>query len=118
MDDKTRKIYDEAVRSKESGDLTTAKNILQALHLKNPKSPAILAVLADTCWELNQLNEAIIYFSMATNLRPKLEAVSLGLFHCLWESDREEEAIDEIKRFLSEATSEQYEQLLKDLTED
>jgi predicted Zn-dependent protease len=67
---------------------------------------------------MKHLEEAISYFQQAVVLRPDSEAVSLGLFHCLWESDRMDDAFDEMKRFLTGNESEEYKRLLADINKE
>jgi len=91
--------------------------ILSELAVEEPESPAILAVLGDVCWEMRLLDEAATVFKRAIALAPKLEAVSLGLFHCLWDSGKREEALDEAKRFMSVADSDDYRKIAKEINE-
>jgi len=46
-----------------------------------------------------------------------LEAVSLGLFHTLWELEKRAEALEEIKRFQAVADSEDYRQIIREINE-
>jgi predicted Zn-dependent protease len=110
--------FDEAVRLKEARDFDGARRILLHLHQRDPSSPTLLAVLGHVCWEMKRLDEAISIFQQAIVLRPNSEAVSLGLFHCLWESDRKDDAFDEMKRFLAGNTSTEYKRLLTDINKE
>jgi tetratricopeptide (TPR) repeat protein len=49
--------------------------------------------------ELKRSREAIPYCRKATQLAPKSQMASLGLFHSLWATDQIYEALDEIKRY-------------------
>lgn len=101
-----------AVKCKESGQLESAKEMLEALAKEDPSSTAILAVLADTYWDMQLLEMSVVTFKRAIRLSPKLEAVSLGLFHCLWQLKRREEALDEVKRFMSVSDSKDYRKII------
>ena len=63
------------------------------------------------------LDEAICAFRRAVELALKLEAASLGLFHCLWELGRQEEAAEEIRRFMSVSDSEDYRKIIQEINE-
>lgn len=84
---------------------------------KDSKSTAILAVLGDVCWDLGELENAVSIFKSAVELSPALEAVSLGLFHCLWKLEKRMEALEEIKRFQSISDSEDYRRIVKEINE-
>ena len=115
MKDELNATFNDAVKLKEKRDFASARELLLQLHQDDPDSPTILAVLGDVCWELNHLDEAIFFFQKATVLRPSSEPVSLGLFHFLWESNRQDDAFEEMKRFLANNESEEYTRLLADI---
>src|SRR6266542_3075194 len=117
MREHVKQAFSEAVKLKENGDLKSAMQILTELAVEEPESPAILAVLGDVCWEMRLLDEAATVFKRAIALAPKLEAVSLGLFHCLWDSGKREEALDEAKRFMSLADSDDYRKIIKEIND-
>lgn len=112
-----RESFDLAAKLRDRGDLETAKNILLELSMRDPNSPAILAVLGDVYWDMGALEEAVSAFRHATDLRPTLEAVSLGLFHCLWKLGRREEALEEVKRFQSISDSQDYRKIIEEIIE-
>lgn len=111
------KQFSEAVKLKKTGQFECAKKILLDLQEKDPQSTAILAVLGDICWDMQLLEEAVSTFRRAIELSPTLEAVSLGLFHCLWELGKHEEALEEVKRFQSLSDSEDYREIVKEINE-
>ena len=115
MKEHPRTEFDAAVKAKDAGDLPGSRQMLVRLHQTDPHSAAILAVLGHVCWESNLLEEAIESFRKATILKPQADAVSLGLFHCLFKVGRTDEAFDEMRRFLSEYDSEEYTRLLAEL---
>jgi hypothetical protein len=49
--------------------------------------------------DLGMLDRAILLCRRAAELAPRSERASLGLFHALWDSERFDEALEEIKRF-------------------
>jgi predicted Zn-dependent protease len=83
MNEQIKKKFSAAVKFKEAGELKTAREMLIDLADEDPNSTAILAVLGDVYWDLKELEKAVSTFKRAIELAPTLEAVSLGLFHCL-----------------------------------
>ena len=87
MNEHIKTEFAEAVKLKEAGQLKAAREMLIDLAHQDPKSTAILAVLGDVYWDLEELDDAVSTFRRAIVTAPSLEAVSLGLFHCLWMKD-------------------------------
>jgi predicted Zn-dependent protease len=117
MKKELRESYDRAGEFMDAGDLTAAKSILLDLSIQDPSSPAILAVLGNVNWKMGKLEEAAAIFRRATELRPKLEAVSLGLFYCLWDLGKRVEAMEELKRFQTISDSQNYREIVKEINE-
>ena len=61
------------------------------------------------------LDQAVTYYKKAIKAGPRAEGASLGLFHVLWKMNRENEALDEMRRFLSISNSQAYTELLNDM---
>lgn len=102
---------------RDSGQLDIARKLLIALSKHDPKSPAIFSVMGDVCWEMGLQAEAANAFGRAISLAPTLEAASLGLFHCLWELGRYDEALREVKRFQSVSDSEDYHRIIGEINQ-
>src|SRR5437762_954500 len=117
MKEHLKDLFSEAVQMKEKGELESSKQILFDLAQRDPESPAILAVLGDVCWDMRLLDEAVTAFQRAIELRPRVEGLSLALFHCLWELGRREEALEETKRFMSISDSEDYREIVREINE-
>jgi hypothetical protein len=66
-------------------------------------------------WYMRLLEEAVSIFKYAIELSPKLEAVSLGLFHCLWQLGKREKAMAEMIRYQSISDSEDYREIIKEI---
>jgi tetratricopeptide (TPR) repeat protein len=115
MKDSIKIRFQAAVIAKDSGDLKTAREILSLVTFEDSNSSAILAVLADTHWELGDLEAAVDCFRKACKITPTLEAVSLGLFHCLWKLQRFDEAFEEVKRFQSISDSKDYREIIEEI---
>ncbi len=110
--------FSKAQELSKSGDLHGALEVLQELVIMQPTSAVLCATLAGIYWELDDLKEAENNFRNAVELAPGSETSSLGLFHCLWEQDRKDEAFEEMKRFQSVSYSKDYEDIVKEINED
>jgi tetratricopeptide (TPR) repeat protein len=55
------------------------------------------------------------YFRAATELVPSYDVASLGLFHSLAAQGRHMEALDEMKRYMSNYSSSEYVQLIREM---
>ena len=105
--------FAEATKLHDAGHLERAREVLLDLANRSPQSVRIHAALGHVCWDMQRLDEAVVAFRHATGLSPRLEGVSLGLFNCLWELGRREEAMEELKRFQSVADSTEYGEIVK-----
>ena len=110
-----RERFAEADALRENGDLSAAKTILGQLHQEAPTNLAVLATFGHVCLNFGDLEEAILAFSAAVNLSPKLEAVSLGLFHSLWKLSRRDQAMEELARFQSVSDSADYSRIVREI---
>jgi len=117
MKDHVKNRFSKAVKLIEEKDFGSARQLLLQLAEEDPNSTAILAVLGDVCWEMQLLDEAVFVFKRAIELSPKLEAVSLGLFHSLWKLEKREEALEETKRFMAISDSADYREIIREINE-
>jgi predicted Zn-dependent protease len=117
MKEEVTKQFSEAGKFKQAGQFESAKKMLLDLQEKDPQSTAVLAVLGDVYWDMGLLEDAVGVFKRAIQLSPTLEAVSLGLFHCLWKLGRRVEALEEVKRFQCISNSEDYTEIVKEINE-
>ena len=74
-------------------------------------------MLGSLYWDSENLKDSIIAFRKATEIKLDSKKASLGLFHTLWESDKLEEAIDEMQRFMQVAQCDDYDNISKELQE-
>jgi predicted Zn-dependent protease len=107
--------FKEAIQLKELGSLGASREILLDLYYANPTAFGVVVVLGEVCWEMGLMNEAVAYFEKGIEFRPESEAASLGLFHCLLEIGKNDEAFNEMRRFLTIADSDEYRRLLNDI---
>ena len=89
-------------------DVPGTLEILKNLVAENPASAVFNATFANTLKENGDIEAATEHFRVAVQLAPKSELYSLGLFHILWAQGRREEALEETKRFVSLADSDEY----------
>jgi tetratricopeptide (TPR) repeat protein len=101
--DHAKEMFEKALKLRKDGDLKEARVNLEYLANVFPKKASVIGILADVCWRLRDLDAAICYFRMATQLSPKSEVASLGLYHTLIES-----ALVEMDRFTSISESKDY----------
>jgi Zn/Cd-binding protein ZinT len=52
---------------------------------------------------------------MAVKLAPTSELYSLGLFHIFWSEGRQEDAFNEMKRFMAISDSEEYREIVTEI---
>lgn len=67
---------------------------------------AALIMLGGSYFSMEKYAEAEMVFERLILLEPGIGQFSIGLFNTLWRMNRQEEALEEIKRFLSHADQE------------
>lgn len=104
-----RSAFDEAVKLRDAADWEGADRILRKiLSETDAVPPAVNAVLGHVLWEQSRSEEAISFLRRAAKQSPQHEGISLGLFHCLYEMGKLEDALNEGRRFLRGASDEEY----------
>lgn len=73
---------------------------------EEPTNKAALIMLGGSYFSIGKYAEAEMVFERLILLEPGIGEFSIGLFNTLWKMDRKEEALEEIKRFLSHADQE------------
>ena len=107
--------FQKAISLKSEKKFGQAVDILENLLPELPDSAALYVVLGDAYWEQDELQKAIKCFQTATHLAPTSEIASLGLFNCLWESDEQKAALEEVKRFLKLGDSDDYRDIIREI---
>jgi hypothetical protein len=105
----------EALRRRDAGDHEGSLRLLLVVAHNNKGEPRIQYLVGHTYWNLGDIANATRYFKSATSLDTENEAASLCLFHCLWDQGCKVEAIDEAKRFLSVADSQDYRHIIAEI---
>ncbi|MDA3870528.1 MAG: hypothetical protein PF589_11465 [Gammaproteobacteria bacterium] len=73
---------------------------------EDPTNKPALIMLGGSYFSMEKYAEAEMVFERLILLEPRVGQFSIGLFNTLWRMDRQEEALEEIKRFLSSADHE------------
>ncbi len=111
------KKFERAIEMRNSGDFDNALLILNELIREEPQYHFAYIIMGDIYWDMKEIDKAINAFKQAVIISPSSEKCSLGLFHVLWENGREEEALEEMKRFLKDYISDEYSRILKEINE-
>src|SRR5258705_13696886 len=92
-------MFEGAINLRNNGKLENAiKKFLKivAIHPNHPKIGGVYTTLAGVYSDLNDYNNSLVNFKKATELNPKSELASLGLYVSYAELGRGEEAIGEL----------------------
>ena len=83
--------------------LDEARMCLLEILKEEPTNKAALIMLGGSYYSMEKYAEAEMVFERLILLEPGVGQFSIGLFNALWRMNRQEEALEEIKRFLSNA---------------
>jgi predicted Zn-dependent protease len=87
----------------ESGKNDEARFCLLESLKEDPNNHAALLMLGGSYFTEEKYSEAEMIFERLILMEPGEGKFSIALFNTLWKSDRTEEALEEIKRFMSTA---------------
>ena len=104
MSDKQRSL-EQARSLVESGKNDEARFCLLESLKKDPNNHAALLMLGGSYFTEEKYSEAEMVFERLILMEPGEGKFSIALFNTLWKSDRTEEALEEIKRFMLTADS-------------
>lgn len=104
--------FNRALELRTEGKLGEAISILAKLAETHPIA-AVFGVMGDIHRQAGDIHNAIACFKQAVSLSPRSELASLNLFHSLLENRSVDDAITEMKRYLSVSRSEEYNRLLQ-----
>jgi predicted Zn-dependent protease len=96
-------------------DVPGTLKILRDLVAENPESAMLNATFANTLKAVNDIEPAIEHFQAAVKLAPTSELYSLGLFHIFWSQGRQDDAFNEMKRFMAVSDSEDYREIVTEI---
>lgn len=107
--------FNRALKLRDDGDLSGAIEIFRELDDEYPNQAVILGMWASIYFQTNDWENALLIYQRLVVLSPKSELASLGLFHSLFSVGQKQEAFNEMRRFLSISTSQEYWQLINEL---
>lgn len=110
--------FDEAIKASTSDRLRLAISTLKKLAREHPnQGPLHWYLGAVLHYQADKPGQALQHFQRAVELNPKSARASKGLFHCLWDLDRVDEALREIKRFqvITSWTCKDYVEIVQEL---
>ena len=90
----------------EAGKNEEAQMCLLAVLKEDPDNIAALLMLGGAYFVAHNLKEACIVFERLISLDPESGKFSIALFNALWQQQRSEDALEEIRRFISVADKE------------
>ena len=102
MSDKEKSL-EQARLLVESGKNDEARFCLLESLKDDPNNHAALLMLGGSYFIEEKYSEAEMVFERLILMEPSEGKFSIALFNTLWKSDRTEEALEEIKRFMSAA---------------
>lgn len=111
-------LMGQALTCKNRNDFRGAAKILASTVLEFPDCAGAWGLLGSIyLLELRLPKKALHCFEKATQLSPRSEMASLGLFHALWRSRKRSRAVAELKRFQSVSHSKDYAEIAAELKE-
>ena len=122
MTQKTEQTLKLARELTEAGKHEDARLCLLELLKDDPKNQTALIMLGGAYFAMQKYPEAEMVFERLILMEPGKGQYSIALFNTLWKSERVEEALEEIKRFMEHAdkgeekeTIKQYVAIIKEL---
>jgi predicted Zn-dependent protease len=115
LNNSERNRFERYVALSNEGRFNAALPGLRTLAKAHPKNAAIAGLIARNYYLANRPTDAARWFRKVIAQSPTSELASLGLFHSLLHMKREDEAFDEMRRFLTLKPSKEYQRLLRDI---
>jgi predicted Zn-dependent protease len=113
-------LFQEAIDLNRADKAKDAARLLEKLVLEFPSHAALWGYLGGIYRiDLKRPLKALRCFRRATELSPKSERASLGVFHTLWELNRQDQALEEIKRYqvLTDWSCQDYLEIMEEIKE-
>jgi predicted Zn-dependent protease len=109
------KTISEVVELEADDQTALATERMIALVAEFPKEALAHGYLAWVLSRGGRYRDAIEHGKAAVQLSPRSERVSLLFFRVLWSADQREQALDEMRRFVTLEDSEEYAQIIQQL---
>ena len=113
-------ILTKGIQHNNEGDFPAAIRAFKKAIRKSPRCSVAYWLLGGVYYSfLHDAFASLPYFKRAVKLSPKTEMASLGLFHALWDIDRIDDALEELKRFqlLTNWSSQDYLKIVNEIKE-
>ncbi len=111
-------LLEDSLNLRVHGALQKAVKLLNSALRRFPTEPAVFWLLGSIYMhDLDQPEKALPLFRKAIRLLPRSTRASVGLFHSLWDLEREREALRELNRFQSIAHCDDYDEILAEIRE-
>ena len=124
MSQEIEEILQQARTQLQTGKTDKARMLLLALLKKAPNNMAALLMLGGSYFSSEKFQEADMVFERLVLMEPGRGEFSIALFNTLWKQGRTEEALEEIKRFVSvadkqaeKAIIDQYAKIIKEFAD-
>lgn len=112
------KLFDDAIASRDSGDLEAAVEKFSSFIGKCPDFGPAYTLKGAILDDLGLLDEAIVCFRKGVELKPLSELASLALYHALWDTGDRRGALAEMGRFFAAGgISKDYDEMLDEIEE-
>jgi len=114
-----QELFNRAMHLKCEERFDESLNLLKSLPQSTESAPFLNTVIGAIHAQIEELEPAEHYFKEALALNDRIEVASSGLFHILMETNRHDEAMEEMVRYLSKYQSKKkrYVWILEDLLE-
>jgi len=113
-------LFELGIELRDNGVLKDSVNVFLKILDNYPdheKISGVYSVLGGVYKDLEENEDALTCFKKASDLNPKSELASLGLYITYAELDRDEEAIKELIRYLRQFPADLYKDTLEELLE-
>ena len=113
-DPKVVATINRAIQLDKKNQTPSAVALLSRLTKEFPRAASVHGYLAWFLLQTGKKTKAIKHGRLAAELAPNSEKASLVYFYALWDSGRQIQALQEMKRFLATHTSKEYSAINKD----
>ncbi len=113
--EKLETVLQAAIDDYHAGRLAQAIHGLAEQANAFPRAPRLWGYLGFLHGENGDPKNAARAYRRTTELSPRSELASVGLFHSLWRSSKADAAFDEMRRFIQRNDAPRYRELLRDM---
>ena len=110
-------LIEEAIALNNNKLYKEALVILHGIEPKYKESSMISGLIATAYYFAKEYKISTAYYKITTELNPRSELASLGLFHSLWELKNYRRAYKEMERFLTSNEANNYKVTIEELYE-